>query len=391
MSTEPRERRLLIHSPDSYGLGHLRRSLRIAGAVTAVDPQARVLVLSGSPRVRSFDLPERVEVVGLPAVTKRGPAYAARTLGGGLDEVVRVRSALTLAAVDAFEPTTVYVDHAPLGVGGELRPLLDALATRNRRPHMVLGLRDIIDRPDRVERDWHRDEVWSALPGYDEVLVHGDRRVLSTAVEIDLHHRVRGPVRHVGYLGGPRVVPAERRGRPVVLVTSGGGGDGARLLRRYVGYLATRRTPAPWDSVVVTGPLLADRRAREIDGLARIVASPVRVISFTEDMSALMASASAAISMGGYNSMVELVAHGVPTLVVPREEPRAEQLLRAQRLCPLVGFRWSRLADLDDADLDEFFDSALDGGCPVDASAVSLAGLDDVAATLANRETSRVA
>ena len=70
--------------------------------------------------------------------------------------------------------------------------------------------------------------------------------------------------------------------------------------------------------------------------------------------------------------------------------PRAEQLLRAERLCPVVGFRWSRLAELDDTRLDGFLGDALDHGSAVDASAVSLAGLDEVAAILTHREVTRV-
>ena len=36
------------------------------------------------------------------------------------------------------------------------------------------------------------------------------------------------------------------------------------------------------------------------------------------------------VSMGGYNTLVEAVSRGVPTVCVPRTFPRSEQLLRAQ-------------------------------------------------------------
>ena len=34
--------------------------------------------------------------------------------------------------------------------------------------------------------------------------------------------------------------------------------------------------------------------------------------------------------MGGYNSLCEILSQGTPSLVIPRETPRKEQLIRAQ-------------------------------------------------------------
>jgi predicted glycosyltransferase len=47
-----------------------------------------------------------------------------------------------------------------------------------------------------------------------------------------------------------------------------------------------------------------------------------------------VAGAAAVVSMGGYNSVCELLSAGRPTLVVPRTTPRREQLVRAEGLAP---------------------------------------------------------
>ena len=44
------------------------------------------------------------------------------------------------------------------------------------------------------------------------------------------------------------------------------------------------------------------------------------------------AEAAAVISMGGYNTVCEILATDTPALVVPRETPRLEQLIRAEAL-----------------------------------------------------------
>jgi len=41
------------------------------------------------------------------------------------------------------------------------------------------------------------------------------------------------------------------------------------------------------------------------------------------------------VAMGGYNTVCEILASGTRALVVPRAEPRREQLIRARRLSEL--------------------------------------------------------
>jgi predicted glycosyltransferase len=50
---------------------------------------------------------------------------------------------------------------------------------------------------------------------------------------------------------------------------------------------------------------------------------------------ALARHAAATVSMGGYNSVCEILAAGCPGLVVPRTTPRREQAIRAARMAAL--------------------------------------------------------
>jgi len=83
--------------------------------------------------------------------------------------------------------------------------------------------------------------------------------------------------------------------------------------------------------LLVTGPLMPrDDRER----LARLVPKhlPVRVVDFVEDGMSIVATADAVVSMGGYNSICEILSADRPAVIVPRVEPRKEQLIRAERL-----------------------------------------------------------
>jgi predicted glycosyltransferase len=62
--------RILMHSHDSYGLGHLRRTLALANAFVEHDPGLGVLILSGSTVSGAFRMPQGIDMVKLPSAVK---------------------------------------------------------------------------------------------------------------------------------------------------------------------------------------------------------------------------------------------------------------------------------------------------------------------------------
>lgn len=352
--------RVLVYSHDTYGLGHARRSLLLAESLAARPEVGPVLVATGSPRAQSFRLPAGVDTLKLPAATKEpGGAYRARTLGVGLDDLVSIRSHLLEAAVQSFHPDLILVDHAPVGMAGELWPVLRKLAAAPRRPRLVLGLRDVIDDPERVRDEWSDLGAWPMLERlYDRVLVYGDPAIPTTAHELDLEGRLGGKVRHVGYLArsaAPAVIDDDR---PTIVVTVGGGGDGLPVLEAYAEFLESSPGPRPFRSVVLTGPLLSLRRRHAVTD--RLVAADpgVEVHDFLPDPERHFASAAGVVSMAGYNTTCELLAAGVPALLVPRCAPRAEQRLRAERLAAAGALRVAQVDVLTGA-LGPFIDEAM--------------------------------
>jgi predicted glycosyltransferase/glycosyltransferase involved in cell wall biosynthesis len=353
--------RVLVYSHDTYGLGHVRRSLLLAGSLAALAQVGAVLVATGSPRAQSFRLPPGVDTLKLPAATKEpAGAYRTRSLGVDFDDLVEVRGQLLDAAARSFRPDLVLVDHAPVGMAGELWPLLRRLAGQSTRPRLVLGLRDVVDHADRVRAEWDRLDAWPALDRlYDRVLVYGDPAVPTTAMEIDLDRRLHGRVRHVGYLARTSVSSEPSTdGLPVIVVTVGGGGDGLPVLDAYADFLEAHGGDRRFRSVVLTGPLLSGRRRVAVAERLRRTGADVEVHEFVADPERLFARAAGVVSMAGYNTTCELLACGVPTMLVPREAPRVEQLLRARRLADTGAVSVARVDELPSR-LGPFVDSAL--------------------------------
>jgi predicted glycosyltransferase len=241
--------------------------------------------------------------------------------------VHRLRATIAAGAAETFAPDVAVVDKTPFGLGGELRPALEALRTRSCR--LVLGLRDIEDAPERVRRAWGaaglREEVERL---YDALLVFGpasEHDVLACLGWED----VALPVHHVGYVGrDPALERPADLPREYLLATVGGGADGFPLQSTLV--QALRERPLALPTVLVTGPLMP---AAEVEALRLAAAGlAVDVQEFRPDMEQVVGAARAAVAMAGYNTVGELLRAGTPALLVPRTRPSAEQLIRARDL-----------------------------------------------------------
>ncbi|MGF1617564.1 MAG: glycosyltransferase family protein [Acidimicrobiia bacterium] len=355
--------RVLIYSHDTYGLGHLRRCMRIATAMTGSGAARHVLIASGSPQAGSFAMPPGVDIVKMPAVTKDdGGGYRSRTLGIGLDDLAAVRAHLVVAAVESFQPDAVLIDHSPVGMHRELLPLFESLGSLRRRPALVLGMREIVDAVDLVELEWARSGAWHHLENtYDGVLIYGDAVITTTAAELGLAGRLLIPVHHVGYVApAPVDVAKTHRRVPSVVVTTGGGGDGVPVLETYLDFLGSSPLANRVRSVLVTGPF-ADGGpvASIVDRIVRL-SKPVEIVRFSNQLDTVLATCDGAVTMAGYNTVAEMLAHRVPGLLVPRRTPRVEQWLRATRLASVASFTPVAADELTIDHLAAFVEGVLD-------------------------------
>ena len=342
--------RFLFYCHDTFGLGHLRRTLTLAGTFTATFPDSEALIVTGSPMAHEYPMPARVDYVKIPSVTKSSDgAYRARDLTMPFSRVRDLRAAILREVADGYQPDVFLVDHAPLGLEGEALPALVSLQTTRPRCLRVLGLRDIVDDRLRVRRMWTEQGIYQVLRnGYDRILVYGSQAMFDVATEYALPHGVAQRLRYCGYLdrvhgavtgsapADGRVAAlqqhADRAGARLVVLTVGGGGDGFPLLRAYLTGLRRPTGPA-LISVLLTGPLMDARERQELRSLAAALPhGTVHLETFVPDPLPLLNAADLVVSMAGYNSVCELLALRQRTLLCPRTEPRLEQWVRASRL-----------------------------------------------------------
>jgi predicted glycosyltransferase len=332
-----RRPRILTYSHDGFGLGHLRRNLRIAQALVDELPSAAVLMAAGSPAAASFPVPPQVDFLKLPSLSKvDNDHYISARLGLDRAGVSDLRSALLTATIKSFAPDLILVDFYPLGAQGELEAALREVRRSCPATVTVFGCRDILDSPEQVRREWHDTGQIAAVEAlFDRVLVYGTPEVYDPIAEYGLPDGFARRVLFTGYLFEPGApLPALRTDPPTVVCTLGGGEDGDFLARSFlaaVEYLSGQ--VGGLQAVLVTGPLMPHAAREEV--LRDAARLGVSCREFERDIPALLASADAVVAMAGYNTVCEVLAAGTPTVLVPRVAPRAEQSIRARRLAEL--------------------------------------------------------
>jgi predicted glycosyltransferase len=334
--------KILLYSHDTFGLGNIRRTLLLAQELIAQYPRAAILLVTGSQMIHSFRIPEGVDYIKLPCLDRiDAERYEPRFLTACSEEVKRTRSAILERTVLGFEPDLMIVDKRPSGVDGELLDTLRALRRKRLPTKLVLGVRDILDEPERTRRNLQSNRSFEIIEEfYDEVWIYGSQVIFDTVREYDFPDAVARITHFCGYLKRPTARAVRTDHTPRVLVTTGGGGDGSQMIEVYLEGLARLPRNIALQTTVVSGPQMSHARSAALHERYGYLAD-VTFLDFAPDLTKLYAESDIVVSMAGYNTVCELLSFGHHAILVPRAEPVQEQLIRArllaaQGLCQLV-------------------------------------------------------
>src|SRR5215207_6934786 len=244
-----------------------------------------------------------------------------------------MRTRIISDTADIYRPDLFIVDKEPLGLRGEVVPTLTMLKARGTP--LVMGLRDVMDDPDKLAAEWERKNIVPALVDlYDEIWVYGLPQINKPLTGITAPPSVRHKMVYTGDLH--RDLPlhtdvaheAQEIDGPFILVTPGGGGDGVDLVDWVLAAYETD-PHIPYGAVIVFGPFMASA-AREAfkDRAAKF--HNIRTLTFTNNLGALMNDAAGVVAMGGYNTFCEILSFDKRAIIVPRTRPRLEQFIRTR-------------------------------------------------------------
>lgn len=344
--------KIIYYSQHIWGVGHVFRTLEICKALS----DHQIVLVTGGDRVDA-PMPDHVREYRLPVImTDRNPKDLVATENGmSLEQTHQIRTRMLRDIYTAESPDVLMIEFYPFGRNAfrfELDSLLEGILN-NTLPgsHVVSSLRDIL--VEKVDIHLYEPRVVRKLNRYfDALLIHADPGLVTLDETFGRMNEIDIPIVYTGYVA-TRSSPGARnsiRGtlgikddEKLVVVSSGGGKAGAPLIEAVIEAFPYLTVYGDCRLYVFTGPYMSEEDFTRFNERS---AERVKISRFTPDFLSYLAAADLSVSMGGYNTCMNLLATGVNALVWPFSYDR-EQGLRAERLA-----RKGVLRVLKDSDLD---------------------------------------
>lgn len=339
--------KIVLYSHDTFGMGNIRRTLLLSQDFITEYPGASILIITGSPMIHAFRIPKGIDYIKLPCLDRfEAEQYAPSYLSGCPDEVKETREAILRESVLRFNPDLMVVDKRAAGIDGELLPTLHALRQNGRYTKLVLGVRDILDEPERTRKVLAGNGSFDVIDEfYDEVWIYGSKSIFDTAKEYAFPESVVRKTFYCGYLKRPTILARPKEGPPRVLITTGGGGDGSDIIEAYLAGLSSLPRNVALRSTVIFGPQMSEVRRLELLRHFDYM-SDVNFLEFEAEITNLYAESDVVVAQAGYNTVCELLSFSRRAILVPRSEPVREQLIRARLMAERGFFEYIEPQDL---------------------------------------------
>ncbi|MED5407529.1 MAG: glycosyltransferase [Pseudomonadota bacterium] len=320
--------RILFYVQHLLGVGHLRRTLAIAKACSSRGVEVHV-VSGGVPLKEATNLGFDFHQLPPAHIACQDFSRLLQSDGTPIDDHWRSRRSEQLSGlVERLRPQVLVTELYPFGrrqLSFELLPLL--CRAQELQARVVCSIRDVVHkRKDQRER-----ETVDLLDKYFAcVLVHGDEEFIPLQESFGLTDQIRSRVHYTGMVSTAPEVTGGQTPNGEVIVSAGGGAAGEALYRTAV-------RAAGLDGVrdFRWRILLGSQVDPELPGLLleqtpeNVQMEPNRL-----DFQQLLGNARLSISQAGYNSVVDVLASGVPALLVPfqGDGSETEQPMRGRRL-----------------------------------------------------------
>lgn len=331
--------RIVFYCQHVLGVGHVFRSLEIIKGLK----DHEVIMVTGGAEVE-FDKPSHMTQIQLPGLMMTPDFKDFIPLEEGVTDVEDVltrRLEQFKGIMREYRPDVFLVELFPFGrkkFRFELLPILESVNFGSWGPcKAVCSVRDILVEKDDMKRQVHR--VHQMLnPNFQAVLVHSDPKL----VRLDeTFPGVDGIVPEVHYTGYVARAPEPGAGAalrqelgigdaPLIVQSVGGGHIGGNLLRSTLAASPLLARTHRHKLIVFTGPYASDEDFAEYQAMAK-GHDWITVKRFTKRFPDYLDAANLSVSLGGYNTTMNLLATNTYGLMYPFLQNR-EQRMRTARL-----------------------------------------------------------
>jgi len=303
----------------NLGIGHLSRMMILGSALSRRFRVVLVVITESAPEIEPRSGIELHVILRNPsAVTKEH----------------RATEAALLQVAEDLRPAAIIVEYFPFGRAASAFFFLPffrkirALCADNLQ--ILCSLRDIDDRGTDI---FEPESILKILnKEFNGVLVHSDPESVRIEDMFPATSRIQIPVYYTNYVSRHNRASAPPE-RSQTIVVSAGGGRGGETLLRCAAIAAKAGLLRPYRVRIIAGKMLLQQDWDDLVTLCADAGDTLELLRWVPDLYTELRAAMVSVSRCGYNTTLDLLASGVPALVVPVSNDKAdEQVKRATLL-----------------------------------------------------------
>jgi predicted glycosyltransferase len=341
-------KKILFYCQNLLGMGHLVRTTELMRELVRT---FEVCLIEGGQKVDKFEMIPEVKIVQLPAIQVEvsdslqvGKQLQVVGSAMSLEEVKEFRQQKLIDVFNQFQPDVLITEGYPFSknkaLAFEMIPLLEHVKQATKSTQIICSLRDIIMVKEFADRhDEERRRCEFANRYYDAILFHSDSEIHRLEDNISTVDTLTCPVYYTGYVAQsePEQVefdPADlallQNSNPQIVVSVGGGKLGHDLLESIMQAAPLLNEKISHQIVIFAGPLMDEAKYQQLEKLAQGQTN-ISLRRFTPSLVAYLNRADLSISLGGYNTTMNILKTGVRSMIYPSDKDR-EQAIRAKKL-----------------------------------------------------------
>ena len=329
--------RIIHYCQHIWGVGHFFRSIEVCRALKNHD----VIMVTGGPEFNAV-LPDHVRLFRLPGLmTDRNydglfPTDNNKTF----QQVKQARQELLYGLIEREAPDILIIELYPFGRKAfrfELDPVLKGIRNGHLNPcKVVCSLRDIlVEKKDPVAYETRVVDILNRY--FHALLIHADSNLVKLDHTFSRIADLNMPVVYTGFVSQKPPPDAREKIRrrldlgdneALIIASAGGGKAGIVLLQPLLESMSLLNLDRKCHLYAFTGPFMPDE---EFELLKKFTNTQIQIERFSSNFLSYLAAADLSVSMGGYNTSMNLLATGVPAIIWPYPGDR-EQGLRAESL-----------------------------------------------------------